>query len=329
MSLCGVYASALKILGRGVVKMVKFGVIADLHGEEHLKQIVAALKDADVAGVILNGDMVPRSGSGIEQVLLEAKKIDKPLYIIPGSHEKKVEYSEVMDRLTQEYSVFIDMLKNRKVEAAGMKFVSLPGSYSRNAETAEEEMFALSPADFEKLKELIDEPDKTILVTHDPPLGINDLAKIEVKDGMLRPAWNGPTGWGEYKEVKNGIKELTDVIYEKGVRFGVTGHIHEAGFPNGTQGVTINLNEIAEINAEKQVSPDDPKFVAIQSYLLNSYNNRFNRVKYSIPAKVGSGIPARTMFLNPGPAELGFYGILEIQNNGETASYESKRVTKE
>lgn len=234
---------------------MKFGIISDLHGEmNNLRKILGKLKDVD--GIILNGDLISRDGNpdSIIYVLRSTCELEKDTYVIPGSHEPE-EYIPYVKTICEKYSNLTDMLSKRKVKLDEIELVSLPGS-----DWIDDGYFSIDDEYIKDLENLLNE--NSILISHIPPYGVNDIAKFVEINGRRMPAhYLEKLGIQiPVREEHSGNKTLKEVIEKTNPKLVISGHIHES--PG-----------IKEINGTK--------------------------------------------FINPGPGESGYFGIVTIDEKIE------------
>lgn len=260
--------------------MVDFGIISDVHGNvENTRKIVLNFEDVDA--IILNGDINSRKTDNlsITNVLDEIRKVDKDIFVMPGSHESKFLYESNVEAF-EEYGI-TDMQIQRKTKYNGIDIVSLPGSdwLVKGGE------YLINKEFIEHLYEYIEDSDRTFLVSHIPAYRLLDKANFgEVKEAFKFQGHDFKKGsvvlpetvkyfekLGKKIELKNehrGNKTLKEVIDKNRIKFMVSAHIHE----DGRKGV-------------------------------NRYGAYVPENEYS-----------DTLYFNPGPAEDGYAGIYFLED---------------
>ena len=225
---------------------VSYGVISDAHGEvEKARYFAQEFKRRGVSGIMIPGD-IPlneqlRYGqrdsrddkTEIKEVLEAVAETGLPIFVIPGNHERKQDYSSAISELSQKFQNVIDMTSYRVFDGCDADFVSLPGYQTFKApgrQFISNDGYWAKPENVNQLKDLRRGLDNAVvLITHGAG-----------KTGVPGPAtlYNG-------EDVGD---ELTrQVQREANIPFGVVGHIHEAGGIAATfDGTLVKPNEWAK-----------------------------------------------------------------------------------
>ncbi len=207
---------------------VSYGVISDAHGEvEKARYFAQEFKKRGVAGIIIPGD-IPlneqlRYGkrdsrddkTEIKEVLEAVAETGLPIFVIPGNHERKQDYSSVILELSAKFSNIIDMTSYRVFDGCNADFVSLPGYQTFKAPGRQfipNDGYWAKPENVKQLKDLRGGLDNSIVL----------IAHGAGKTGVPGPAtlYNG-------EDVGDDLTR--QVQRETNIPFGVVGHIHEAG----------------------------------------------------------------------------------------------------
>ena len=206
-----------------------YGVISDVHGEAGKAKFFAEeFKKRGVDGIILTGDLPSNEGlrhgrtdsmadkSEIKEVLEAVAQTGLPIFVIPGNHEQKPDYTSALAEVTTKYGNVIDMTKFRVFDGDDADFVSLPGYQTfkipgrqfipDNGYWAKPE-FVQSTG---KLRNGLD--DAVVLITH-------GCGKTNSNPGPAT-IYNG-------RDV--GDEATTEMMKQNTISFAVCGHIHEAG----------------------------------------------------------------------------------------------------
>ena len=225
---------------------ISYGVISDAHGEvEKARYFAQEFKRRGVSGIMIPGD-IPlneqlRYGqrdsrddkTEIKEVLEAVAETGLPIFVIPGNHERKQDYSSAISELSQKFQNVIDMTSYRVFDGCDADFVSLPGYQTFKAPGRQfipNDGYWAKPENVNQLKDLRQGLDNAVvLITHGAG-----------KTGVPGPAtlYNG-------EDVGD---ELTrQVQREANIPFGVVGHIHEAGGIAATfDGTLVKPNEWAK-----------------------------------------------------------------------------------
>ncbi len=289
------------------MKDINVGIVTDTHSNGYDTKIVEALKKHNLEAITYLGDTPSNMNAHpqehfneIAKALQNFDEIGVPIFWIPGNYEDfqayKVAFQELDDKLNWVY----DCSENNSVEFEGHNFVFVPGAkkYTRgfhvnnqiktgNYKTQEGILiYNFNPND---LKQIVQNPDKTIVFAHNPCKieGDNsiDLAVHANYPGEPQPVV-GPYAHQLIKSKQatpikshEGNEDLTKILKEIGIQKFFSGDIHEAASI-----VDINGNPIKEGQYSKQ------------------------------------------LFANPGPAKEGDYGIVNLKNDG-TASMTRYNIT--
>ncbi len=208
-------------------KTLKIGMVSDIEGDiEGAKKTAKKLKGEEPDLVVIAGDcyendairsvpMFPGESNKQKQMrrcLEPYASIGTETFVIPGNHEKRKVYTNVINRLKRDHPKVRDMhLKTYVTDGVCMIFL---GGY-HNAMLSEPEGFILDETDYEwvhkTLKKLKKKEKPIVLVSHGPPMS----------QGMLDflPFFGNV-----------GDEVLSDIISSfKGDLLNLHGHIHEKG----------------------------------------------------------------------------------------------------
>ncbi len=211
-----------------------FGLLTDTHGDvADVQYFTKEFIKRKVDGVILTGDIadmfrwyVTDDGEHVLRVLGET---NLPVYVLPGNHDVHRYYTNTIRKLGREYPNIIDLLRYRRVDAAGINFVSNPYGegphYKYSDYVADERKYD----ELEKLLCSFSDNDPVVLVTHQPPL--------------CKGKYGVDYTLGEKNE---GSQQLAHLMKKCNVKFSFSGHLHSA-----TNGCT----ETYEPVPQKQFSP--------------------------------------------------------------------------
>lgn len=183
-----------------------FGVLSDIHGNvEKVKYFLEIFRNNGVEYLILPGD-IGEQEEQIYEVLRVASELSVPVFIIPGNHESKDDYYNSIKKINKDN--IIDCSKFRFFDGDDADLAFVPGYFIQSMTI--ENGFIFNESDVDIIRTLI--INNTILVAHSPPKFTTKNAIDVIYDG---------------KNV--GSNELTSLIKENNISFGIFGHIHEAG----------------------------------------------------------------------------------------------------
>ncbi len=206
----------------------RYGVISDAHGEvEKAKLCAEEFRKRGVDGIILTGDLPSNEGlrygrtdsradkSEIKEVLEAVAQTGLPIFVIPGNHEQKPDYTQALAEVTAKYNNVIDMTKFRVFNGDDVDFVSLPGYQT----------FKIPGRQFIPDKGYWATPE-FIQSTGTLRNGLDD-AVVLITHGCGKTGSPGPATIYGGRDV--GDANTTSMMKENNIPFAVCGHIHEAG----------------------------------------------------------------------------------------------------
>jgi len=152
---------------------MRLGVIVDIHG----KSVVSALEEftsQKVEVVLVNGDFSDYNNS--IKVLTEFIDFNKDVLVIPGSHESKNEYEQVMNELSK-YEHIIDMANLGMYDLGDLVILPYPGSRIITGGIMFDSFYISTIEQSLKLIQKIRKTNKPVIIqSHDPPKGYCDIA---------------------------------------------------------------------------------------------------------------------------------------------------------
>ncbi len=240
---------------------VRFGVMSDIQDktQNHI-YFTKAFNALGVDAIIIAGDTSNRktsiqgktdyqeSYSVLEDIL---KNTELPVYVIPGNHESKKDYYDIISKLSSEHLNLIDLAApgiaaDRMVEFKGISIIPLPGYHIKEMVVDGGFLFN-NVMEYYPMKDCLADPssedkhscklgksDISLLVAHGPPKGITKNSIDAILSGDNLPEDNA------WKNVGN--QQINELMLNTGINFGVFGHIHEAG----RKAVDTNDNLIEE-----------------------------------------------------------------------------------
>ncbi len=215
-----------------------FGILSDIHGNiNNTAYFVQYFVDKGVDGFLLSGDIVDHFRNDVPDekeltdVLTVVSEPGLPVFIIPGNHETKDVYNNVLGKLKRKN--IIDMTKIRRADLEQVVIISLPG-YNVPGFVADGG-FLFGDEEWQMLRNLADVRKKKILLSH-------QLPKSTRRNG-IDIAFGG-------KHAGDGI--LKRIMEEEKIDIAVGSHIHESGgqaetrndifVPQNTYSETLYLN---------------------------------------------------------------------------------------
>ncbi|MCG2717636.1 MAG: metallophosphoesterase [Nanoarchaeota archaeon] len=219
----------LTIKDRDEDKTAVLGIISDSHGyTENVEKFSQYFKEIKAEGIIMLGDYAQMTYSKIDSDLTNYNEIESsleaalktglPVYVIPGNHETKEDYTKAIETLSKEYGNLFDLSKIRMVDGDDFDLVSNPygngfGYFSEGFEGTEAQLLEV----VNYVKKIQKDKDPGILVTHKPP-------KCKGKYGI-----DVPFLIAKDEDMNVGDENLDKFMKEYGIKFSLSGHIHEAG----------------------------------------------------------------------------------------------------
>jgi Icc-related predicted phosphoesterase len=193
------------------------GVLANIKEdtEDNLKNIQAALaffKEKGADAVVVVGDL-GESESQIANVLKPIAATGLPVFTIVGNREKRTDYASALKATAAAHPNVVDMNQARLVKLDDVALVSIPGYYDK-AYIHAEDGCQYFPADLEGTQAVIKAAGTTpvVLVSHGPP-------KQDGSEALDRTL----------EQANVGDANLSKLIEESGVKFGIFANIQEAG----------------------------------------------------------------------------------------------------
>ncbi len=201
----------------GPFKIGVLGALKDAEPEtrENVKKAMGLFKKAGVSVVVANGDLTSNETAVIVPVVqMLGEEVDVPVYAHSGNYEWTSAFSAAFADGAAKWPQLINGNIVRDVDFGGVHLVSLPGYFNRHflqsgaCHYSEESVAELTA----HAKALAAKGDTVVLTSHGPPLGTTA--------GALDVTSDGPNV---------GDPQINALLGEGGVRFGIFGHILEAG----------------------------------------------------------------------------------------------------
>ncbi len=220
---------------------IKYGILSDIHGDvDSLNHFLNRFQEEKVDAILILGDSVFNEHLyGLDDKKDDALEMNEvldsvlkkfpnlPIYIIPGNHETKRSYDEVLEGYKQNpiYANLIDMNSQRFVDGDVVDIISLPGYYLK-ASYMEEDGYFISDEMMQNVSKFVAMADSPVLlISHGPPKGINKDS-IDYAD-LGQRNFQQAVSYANYGE-NVGSEKMLEVMKSNNIKFGLFGHIHEA-----------------------------------------------------------------------------------------------------
>ena len=186
----------------------------------NIEHFVKEFRNQDVDWIIINGD-VGYTSSNIQKVLEPVVKVGIPVLLTMGNGETITDFNDAVAPLMEKYPHVYNMNFTRFVDTPTITFISVPGYYDRRYIYSEDGCY-YGPKSLKRLEEIFRRRKgrDIVLVSHGPPKGMGEDAIDQI-----------------YTSESVGDPALSSLMRKYGVRFGIFGHILEAG------GRAVNLKQ--------------------------------------------------------------------------------------
>lgn len=213
--------------------LAMFGVLSDIHGNvNNTAFFVRYFVGKGVDGFLLPGDIVEHFRNNVpddkelNDILQIVASSGLPVFVIPGNHETKEVYNNVLSKLGKDN--VIDMAKIRRVDMELVTILSLPGY--NIASFVAEDGFMFGEKELDMLRSFSHTRQKKILFSHQIP-------KSKRAGGIDNA----------YSLNHAGDATLASIMAEEKIDVSVGSHIHEAGGQAETRGgVFVPQNTYSE-----------------------------------------------------------------------------------
>lgn len=211
--------------GKESANIIKFGVLSDIHGDvKNLASFMSEFKEQKADAILVLGDTNDMASSvdgktDYEEIYLSLLRIlgssDVPVFVIPGNHESTQNYLGAVKSLAHQYPALHDLSTSGLYQFKSVMLVPLPGYHLK--EYTNPAGFLFSEDVFSALGNMLDAhqgklSQPLLFVAHGP-------LKFSTKEGIDVI----------YSGENVGNPALNELMDKHGIRFGVFGHIHEAG----------------------------------------------------------------------------------------------------
>lgn len=197
-------------------KSITFGIIADMHGNtDNVRYFISEFVNRNINGILVPGDLVEHyrnskdDATEFKEILTQLSKVDLPVFIITGNHDKVSEYEAVLQSLNAKN--LINMNQFRIADLDDADIIAIPGYH--DSRFTVDGGHVITPIDYELVKQkagLLKDP--RILLVHSPPRS--------ERDGGIDQIFSG---------AHVGDEKLNALLKETGIEILVCGHIHESG----------------------------------------------------------------------------------------------------
>ncbi len=208
----------LSFLDKDQGEQVTFGVLGSINedsGENlvNLKKYLDFFKAEGARAILVVGDSGD-SRESIERALAPVAETGLPTFVLTGNRECRADFNDALASLQKSHPNVVNLGKVRDVEFDGVELISLPGYYDKKyIHCANGTGCQYFKQDVEALKTLAKQAENpVVLVSHGPPHGEDANAIDRLSEGT-----------------NVGDANLTALIAETGIPFGVFPNIKEAG----------------------------------------------------------------------------------------------------
>ncbi len=200
-------------LERGVVVIGLLAGIGEVRAatRENIELFLDRFKAAGAQLIAVAGG-VGLAEENVREVIETLAAAPVPVLVSPGAQESYDVFRSVISELHGERPQIVDMTKVRRVRLGQVTLLSLPGYHEPFYLEARGRGCSYEPRDLEKLTALADDGRVNVLLSASPPRGKGQRAVDR--------------GRGS---VNIGDPELAAAMDEAGIRFGLFGHVYEAG----------------------------------------------------------------------------------------------------
>ncbi len=195
----------------------KLGVLSDIHGNtENLHYFLEKIKTEKVDAIIIAGDTVEHFRNNksdydeLNQSLLQLSQTNLPIFIIPGNHENKNDYIQLLNYYSKKNKNIHDLYQEPIEKFKDITIIGLAGY--ENKKFLSEDGFLLENKQIENNFKLIQNNTNVLLITHGPPKGKNPSSIDALTTGE-----------------NVGNLYLDQMMKQYAIKFSISGHIHEAG----------------------------------------------------------------------------------------------------
>ena len=305
---------------------LKLGIITDLEGNtKNLAKILKKFKD-NIDVLVLSGDIPSSKKNSMKNILNKCLKLKIKIILIPGSHENYKMYNPIKNKL------IIDGTKKSKIIINSFHFVLVPGSDSlskgaqyvllnskinlkkhlnwRKENITHFITTKVYPTYISKIKKLINNPKKTIIISHIPP-------KFNRKNSIDVAVFGKPIK--NFTIKKQHLKNLNgevEKVFKKGTIFEleVAKKLVKFGYP-----VKILEKNVGNKHLKKLIK--DKKIKKLICGHIHESGGKANDSKGKI---VPQNRFSNEFFYNIGEADKGIAGIVTLK--GDKAKYKKIKV---
>jgi len=207
------YDMEIRGMQRGTVIL---GVLAGIHEPNpstlrNIDFLLDRFKTAGVQAVVVPGGVgLTRDEVSANLGALAAAPV--PVLVSPGAQESYDVVREKIEALRKQSPQLVDLTRVRRVRLGHVTLISLPGYHNAFYLEAKERGCAYEPGDLSDIEALASGARLPVLIAASPPRGSSDKAVDRGRGG-----------------VNIGDPALRDMLGRAGIRFGLFGHVYEAG----------------------------------------------------------------------------------------------------
>lgn len=196
--------------------IVSIGLLAGIHeitteSDRNLRFFFNQFKAAKVQAIVVVGG-VGKTEQQMTEIFKLLGSAPVPVLITPGAQESYGALKAVFKKTHKKYPHLIDLTQVRRVMMNQVNFISLPGYFNPFYLEARSQGCSYEQSDLDQLRSLIIDDKANVLLSATPPRGTHPSAP--------------DAGRGN---VHIGDPALAQTLADSDIKFGLFGHVYEAG----------------------------------------------------------------------------------------------------
>ncbi len=177
----------------------------------NLDFFISGFKEAGAQIIAVAGG-IGSTEEDMDKIIQRLTTAPVPILLVPGAEENFDVFRKLVEKHRQTAPQLIDMTRVRQVQAGKINLVSLPGYHKPFYLTAKNRGCAYQKEDVELTGKLFVDKGLNVILSPSPPKGEGVNATDRARG-----------------QVNIGDSDLTKMLKERKVRFGMFGHVYEAG----------------------------------------------------------------------------------------------------